>query len=135
MGMPLDIEARRFYRVAFQRLEEGAEVMNMATIVRGTTDKAVADLRAALDKYESLHPGSEASLYRQNPGSIRVRVIDDRFAGMSRSQRHDELWDFLSHEVGDDVMGEVSVLLEFPRSELARSLANLDYEDPLPSDS
>jgi len=106
----------------------------MATIVRGTNDAAVDSLRSALDEYEATHPGSEASLYRQSPGSIRLRIIDDRFAGVSLSRRHDELWDFLSRRVGDDTMGEVSILLAFPRSELKRSLANQDYEDPIPFD-
>lgn len=106
----------------------------MATVIRGKQDTAVESLRTALDEYEASHPGSQASLYRQSPGSIRVRIIDDRFAGVSLSRRHDELWDFVSKRVGDEVMGEVSILLAFPRSELDRSLANQDYEDPLPSD-
>lgn len=105
----------------------------MATILRGKQDKAIEALRSALDEYEASHLGSQASLYRQNPGSIRVRIIDDRLAGTSLSRRHDELWDFLSSRVGDDVMSEISVLLGFSRSELERSLANQDYEDPLPS--
>ncbi len=104
----------------------------MAVITRGSLDVTVDSLKQALEAYEAAHPGAEATLYRQNPGSIRVRVVDDRFAGIDKSARHDAVWDFLAGRVGEDVMGEVYVLLTFSHAELGRSLANQDFEDPLP---
>jgi len=64
----------------------------MAKILRGTEDDDVRQVKERLDRYESEHAGSEASLYRQNGSSIRVRIIDDRAAGMNRSSRHREAW-------------------------------------------
>lgn len=53
----------------------------MATIIPGKADGQVQALKTALDAYETAHPGAKAALYRYNPGSIRVRVIDQRFRG------------------------------------------------------
>ena len=106
----------------------------MSTITRGSTDHAVTVLKAALDRYEADHPGSKATLYRQNSGSVRVRVVDDGFAGMNRARRHDAVWAYLEQKVEGDTLQEVSVLLLMTPDELNRSLANLDFEDPIPSD-
>ena len=62
-----------------------------------------------------------------------VRIIDERFAGMPRSRRHEDAWQFLSQHAGEDAMSEVSALLLFPTAELRSSLANLEFEDPVPS--
>jgi stress-induced morphogen len=105
----------------------------MAKVARGRADAAVKMLLRALEEYERAFPGSEASIYRQNPGAIRIRIIDDGFAKMSRSRRHDTVWRFLTEHLPDhDVMGEVYTLLLVPKAELG-SLANLEFEDPLPS--
>ena len=104
----------------------------MAT-VRGTSDPAVVALKFALEDYEGEHGGAEATLYRQNSGAIRVRVVDQAFAGMKRSQRHDDVWDYLSKKVDPDVLQEISVLLLMPPDELGSSIMNLEFEDPLPS--
>lgn len=105
----------------------------MAAILRGSTDEAVGSLRAALDQYEAAYPGSVASLYRQNVASIRVRVLDARFEGMAKSRRHAEVWNFLAARVPAEIMAEISVVLALPPAELGASLANLDFENPLPS--
>ena len=103
----------------------------MATIVRGTTDDIVTALQSALEALERDRPGAEASLYRSNPGSVRVRVIDRRFEGTTRSHRHDEVWSYLRSRAGEDAMTEVSQLLLFAPAELGGSLANLEFEDPV----
>lgn len=105
----------------------------MAKILKGSRDPYVDRVAAALDEYESQHAGAEASVYRQNPGAIRVRIIDDRFAGTSRTRRHTEVWDFLSQRLDEDVLGEIYTLTLLPTSELRSSMANMDFEDPLPS--
>jgi hypothetical protein len=105
----------------------------MAKVLRGTHDKYVQAIVEALNEYERQFPNAEASVYRQNPGAVRVRVIDDRFAGMPRSRRHDEVWEFLTQRVGEDTMGEISSLLLLPPAELRSSLANMEFEDPVPS--
>lgn len=105
----------------------------MARIMSGQADTQVKALQRALEAYEQQHTGATASLYRQNPGSVRIRIIDERFTPMPRSQRHGEVWQFLSANVPEDVMGEVSTLILLPASEVQSSLANLEFEDPLPS--
>ena len=67
----------------------------MAMIVRGEADQVVQALKDALDAYEAAHLGAEATLYRQNVASIRLRVIDRRFEGMTKSRRHADVWQFL----------------------------------------
>lgn len=105
----------------------------MATIIRGNADAQVQALKTALDAYETQYPGSEAALYRHNPGSIRVRVIDRRFEGMTRSRRHAHVWDFLAARAPEDAMAEISPLVTLPPAELGNSFANSEFEDPVPS--
>lgn len=105
----------------------------MATIVRGDADEAVQTLKAALDAYENEHPGAEAALYRRNSASVRVRVVDRSFEGMTKSRRHDHVWDFLADRVPEDALAEVSQVLSFAPAELRSSLANLEFDEPVPS--
>lgn len=105
----------------------------MAKVTRGAEDDAVRALTSALEQYESASPGAEASLYRQNSGAIRLRVIDRKFAGMKRSRRHDLVWEFLAQRVNEDILQEVAVLILLAPEELASSLINLEFEDPIPS--
>jgi stress-induced morphogen len=105
----------------------------MATVKRGTTDTSVQQILDALNEYERQFPGSQAIVDRQNPASIRIRIIDDRFAGRSRSRRHDDVWEFLGQRLPDDLMSEISVLILLPTAEIRSSLSNLEFEDPLPS--
>jgi hypothetical protein len=105
----------------------------MATITRGPRDNVVHALKSALDTYEGEFPGAEASLYRQNPGSVRIRIIDDRFVKMSRARRHDHVWKFLAARVDEDALSDVSLLLLLARNELASSFMNTQFDDPIPS--
>lgn len=107
----------------------------MATIVRSNADAEVLALKEAVDAYEVAHPGAEASLYRQNPASIRLRVIDRRFEGMAKSRRHADVWDFLAARVPNDALADVSQLLTLAPAELKVSFANFEFEDPIPANS
>jgi stress-induced morphogen len=102
--------------------------------VRGTTDNdlALREILDALNAYETQFPGSRADVYRRNPGAIRVRIVDDRFAGMSKSRRHDEAWDFLAARINEDHMAELSSLTLVPSGELHSSLANIEFEGTAP---
>jgi hypothetical protein len=105
----------------------------MATLVQGESDQAVCVLKKALDGYEAEHPGAQASLYRRNIASIRLRIIDRRFQGMPKSRRHNYVWDFLAARVPEDTMSEIAVLIAVAPSELETSIANLEFEHPTPS--
>jgi stress-induced morphogen len=107
----------------------------MAEVVRGREDKAVAVLKKALDEYEQEYDGATASLYRQGVASVRIRVIDRRFEGMSKSRRHDHVWKFLESRarVDPDTLSEVSLLLTLAPAELGSNLMNFEFENPMPS--
>jgi hypothetical protein len=105
----------------------------MATIVRGNADTEVQALKDALDAYEAEHPTAEASLYRQNIASIRLRVIDRRFEGMTKSRRHGDVWEFLAARVPEDTLADVSLVLTVAPVELRDSFANFEFESPIPS--
>jgi hypothetical protein len=107
----------------------------MAKITRdtGNADAIVRSLKEALDAYETAYPGAEAALYRQNSASVRVRVIDRRFEGMTKSRRHAHVWDFLAARVPEDALADVSVVLALPPAELGTSFANFEFEQPMPS--
>jgi stress-induced morphogen len=105
----------------------------MATITRGPKDQYVEKLKAALEAYEQQHPEAVASLYRQSPGSVRIRVIDPSFATLSKSRRHDLVWDFLSDRLDDDTIQEISILLVISPDEESSSFMNAEFNDPIPS--
>ena len=102
----------------------------MADIIETVADPDVLAVRDALAAYESEHPGATAAVRRDNPGVIRVRIIDDQSAGVPRSRRHARAWEFLAQRVGEDVMGQVYQLIVLPTAELRSSLSNLDFEEP-----
>ena len=110
-----------------------ATIIQMAKSVQGDSDTEVQMLKDALDAYETAHPGAKAALYRQNNASIRLRVIDQRFAPMNKSRRHGEVWDFLSHQLPEDVLANISLLLTVTPSELNDSFVNFEFERPTPS--
>lgn len=103
----------------------------MAQIIDDVADADVLAVRNALAAYEAEHPGAAAAVRRDNPGVIRVRIVDDRAAGVPKSRRHAAAWDYLVRRVGDDVMGQVYQLIVLPTGELRSSLSNLDFEEPV----
>ncbi len=81
----------------------------------------------------------QADAYRYNSASLRVRVIDPQFEGMSREQRDamvEPYLDMLPPETQRDIM----TLFTFSPSDLNRSppklrqgMLNTEFEDPSPS--
>jgi len=77
--------------------------------------------------------------YRYNSASIRVRVIDSRFEGMSRDRRDamvEEQLDKLPPETQRDIV----TLFTFAPSELTRTattfkefMQNTEFDDPSPT--
>lgn len=100
--------------------------------VRGKNDKHLQEIIAALSEYESLHPHAQVEAYRQNAASIRIRIIDSDFSGTSKADRHDLIWAYLD-KLDEDVQSEISILLLLTPDEMNDSLANFDFDHPLPS--
>jgi hypothetical protein len=102
------------------------------SINRGGTDEVLEQITSVLDRYEDKHPDSQIDLYRQNSVSVRIRIIDPRFAKMSVVDRHDSVWKYLD-SLSEETQGDISMLVLLAPTELGRSMANLEFEDPVPS--
>ncbi len=104
----------------------------MPISVRGPRDDAIDQVVRALGTYAEQHPGARIETYRQNSVSIRVRIIDPDFAGISRADRHELIWSFLE-ALPEDVQSQVSLLLPLTPDETATSFASFEFDHPIPS--
>ena len=104
----------------------------MATITRSRHDTVVEKLKEALEEYKKQHPGACATLYRDNPGWMRLRIVDKRFAKLSKYTRHQEVWDFLAEHLKNEEMQRISVMLLLAPSEQADSFSNWEFDEPVP---
>ena len=86
----------------------------------------------ALRTYEQDHPQSQIELYRQNPVSVRVRIVDVDFAGLEKAERHQTVWAYFDC-LSEEEQSDISMLVLLTPKETARSMANLEFEDPVPS--
>ena len=79
-------------------------------IPRGRSDSSIKHVFDALSNYECQHPHAQVEIYRQNSASIRVRIVDPDFSGVSRADRHEIIWRFLEN-LPERVQSQVSLLL------------------------
>ena len=101
-------------------------------IPRGTSDEVIEQIGTALHDYEAVHPQAQIDLYRQNPVSVRVRIIDPDFAGQGKPLRNQVAWRYLE-PLPDDVQSDISTLLLLTPEETETSFANFEFDDPIPS--
>ena len=101
-------------------------------IPRGGSDSVIERIIEALQAFESDHPNSQIDIYRQNSVSVRVRIIDPEFAGRSKIDRSKETWKYLD-PLPEDVQSDISTLILLAPEETKMSIANIDFEDPIPS--
>lgn len=101
-------------------------------IPRGSSDMILACLIDVLRTYEADHPQAQIDLYRQNAVSVRVRIIDPAFAGLSRVERSRKVWRYLD-ALPDETQADLSTLLLLTPDETKGSFANFEFEDPVPS--
>lgn len=105
----------------------------IARVPHGPGLDADADLRAVaavLDQYLADHPGAEAELYRRGNHLVRVRVVDDRFAGLTRGQRHQAVWDYLLR-VPEEVLSDVSYVVAITPGERDTG-SSIEFDHPTP---
>lgn len=100
--------------------------------VRGRSDGCLREIRKALKKYEALHPEAKMDVYRHSSVSVRVRIIDPDFAGVDKGVRHNTVWDFFK-TLSEDEQSQITLLLLLTPDELENSIANLEFENPIPS--
>lgn len=102
-------------------------------IPRGKADKVMKRIMEALRSYQADYPKAQIDLYRQNPVSVRVRIIDPGFKGKGKLDRSQIAWRYLN-ELPDDVQSDISTLLLLTPDETKKSFANLEFDDPIPSE-
>jgi hypothetical protein len=80
-----------------------------------------------------------ADAYRYNPASIRVRVIDSRFEGLSSEER-DAMVEPCLEKLPERTQADIMNLFTFAPSELRETpksfrefLLNTEFDDPSPS--
>jgi hypothetical protein len=76
---------------------------------------------------------SVIELYRLNPVSVRVRIIDSDFAGRDRVERSRDVWRYLD-VLPEDFVADLSSLILLTPDEVLRSFANMEFEDPVLSE-
>jgi len=95
-------------------------------------DPVLRQIASALNDYQAKHPLAEIEAYRQNSVSVRIRIINPEFRDKSRGDREDTVWAHLN-ALPEEVASEISLLLLLTEEEARRSLANADFDDPIPS--
>jgi hypothetical protein len=95
-------------------------------------DDALKQVVAALKEYNQANPNAEIEAYRQNSVSIRIRIVSPDFKRKSRAQREQGVWTFLD-TLPEDAAAEISLLLLLTPEEAKTSLANFEFENPIPT--
>lgn len=103
------------------------------TIARGQTDEVIETIMEALRRYQADHPEAAIDLYRQNQVSVRIRVIDPTFVGKGRSQRSEYVWKYLE-KIPEEAVSDISTVLLLAPEETEKSFANMDFDNPIPSE-
>jgi stress-induced morphogen len=95
-------------------------------------DPRVQRVLDALRQYEQAHPHAEIVVRRQNPVSIRIRIIDPDFKRQDKIEREKEVWRILD-TLSDELPADISMLLLLTPEEAPNSFANMEFEHPIPS--
>ena len=95
-------------------------------------DAEVQAIRDILETYRLSHSKAKIDAYRQNSGSIRIRIIDPHFRKLDKALRHDQVWEILD-PLSLDIRSQITVLLLLTPEETKISFANMDFENPVPS--
>lgn len=100
--------------------------------IRGDCDSDLELIAAALSRYEGEHEEADVVAYRQNSVSVRIRIVDPDFLGVSKAERHDQVWSLLE-SLPEDVQSQVTLLLPLTPDETSESFANYEFDHPIPS--
>ena len=96
-------------------------------------DKYVKQVLARLrTTYQASHPQACIDAYRYNWGSIRVRIIDPDFTGLTPAEREKLIREVLD-TLPEDPREEIHVLLLLTPEEAKTSLMNQEFEAPTPT--
>jgi hypothetical protein len=101
-------------------------------IPRGDSESVIDRIIEALRAYEAAHPHAQIDLYRQNPVSVRIRIIDPEFAGQGKPDRSQRVWKYLDG-LPEEVQSDISTIILLTPDEKKTSFANFEFDDPIPS--
>lgn len=104
----------------------------MAGNTAADMDHEVANITEALIAYRQNHPDAKMDMQRRHKFSIHIRIIDPDFEGMDRVDREPEVRKLL-RTLDDETFQNITVIHLFAPSELERSFANLEFENPVTS--
>src|SRR4051812_37939693 len=102
----------------------------MSVNIFGVTDHVLDEVINVLRAYETQHPHAEIEGYREDSASIRIRIVDPDFKGISRIDRHNKIWDILDH-LSEETLNHLSILVLVTPEEKPKSIASLDFDDPV----
>ena len=95
-------------------------------------DAQVQQVLDTLADFKDSHPDAQIDARRQNSVSIRVRIMDPDFEGMDWVDREPPVWKML-RTLPEDIFTNITMLLLIASEEAESSLANLEFNDPIPS--
>ncbi len=95
-------------------------------------DAQIQQILDVLDQYKGDHPNAQIEARSQNSVSLRIRIIDPDFNGLDRVDREPSLWDILK-TLPEEVFSNITMLLLLTPEETEGSLANQEFDDPIPS--
>jgi stress-induced morphogen len=109
------------------------EVINVKKIDKSEKhDVGVQQLNTILAEYQHKHKKAEIDVRRRHEVSIHIRIIDPDFRGLDWIDREPEVWKLLKL-LPDEIYADITVLLLLTPEEAPTSLANMEFENPLPS--
>ena len=95
-------------------------------------DAQIQQVLGVLDQYRCDHSKALIDARRQNSVSIRIRIIDPDFKGLDRVDREPPVWNILK-TLPEEIFTNITMLLLLTPDETAGSLANKEFDDPIPS--
>jgi hypothetical protein len=109
----------------------------MPHLLFGNTDEELTALHQLLEDYEQTFPGAQTSYYRRNNVSIRLRVIDPSFQGLTQTARSERVEGWIE-KLPDEIAQNITLMLLYTPQELTnpistQAFSNLEFEQPTPS--
>jgi hypothetical protein len=104
----------------------------MAAVTKDGDDYSRQIKEVLTERYKPAHRKAKIDVYRYNPASVRVRVIDPDFAGKDIPEREKEVWDILD-TLPAEVRSDISVVLLITPEERKQSFMSMEFDDPTPS--
>ena len=101
-------------------------------IPRGKADKIMEKIESALQLYQDANPDAQIDLYRHSSVSVRIRIVDRAFRGMTKPERHDKVWHYIE-QLPEEAVSDISMLVLLTPKETKKSFANMEFDDPIPS--